>query len=66
MSNSSKKLSTGLFILMGLLFIFSMLSIAFSFSSLVKDIVYTTGFLIAIIFILFYRKRVKKEEQHYK
>lgn len=47
---------------MGLLFVFSMLSIAFSFDSLLKDIVYAAGFIIAIVLIYFYRTQAKQEK----
>jgi len=46
---------------MGLLFVFSMLSIAFSFNSFLEDIVYAAGFLIAITLIIFYGKQSKQE-----
>lgn len=55
-----KRLSTSLFILMGLLFVFSMFSIAFSFNSLMKDIVYAAGFIIAIFLFVFYRTLPKQ------
>lgn len=45
MSYSERELSNALFILIGLLFVFSIFSIAFSFNSLLKDIVYTVGLL---------------------
>jgi len=63
LDSPSKKLSTSLFILMGSLFVFSILSIAFSFNSLLKDIVYSLGFLIAIGLILFFRKQAKDDKE---
>lgn len=57
MNYSERKLSNALFIIIGLLFVFSMLSIAFSFNSLLKDIVYTAGLLIGITLIIYYKKR---------
>ena len=63
LNNPSEKLSTSLFILMSSLFVFSMLSIAFSFNSLLKDIVYSLGFLIAIGLIIFFRKQAKHDKE---
>ena len=62
LNKSSKRLSTSTFILMGLLFVFSMLSIAFSFSSLLKNIVYAAGFLIAIVLIIFIKFKINRNE----
>ncbi|MFG6497008.1 hypothetical protein P8610_16730 [Fictibacillus sp. UD] len=48
-------------ILSGILFVFSIFSMIFSFNSLLKDIVYVLGFLFAIIIHIYYRKRIKNE-----
>ncbi|WP_416150283.1 hypothetical protein ACM26V_04670 [Salipaludibacillus sp. HK11] len=60
---SSEKRSTVFLILVGTLFVFSILSIVFSFDSLIKDIVYSAGFLIAIILSIYYKKQVKQERE---
>ncbi|PYZ94897.1 hypothetical protein CR194_05075 [Salipaludibacillus keqinensis] len=61
--NSSEKSTTLFLILVGILFVFSILSIVFSFDSLIKDIVYSVGFFIAIILRIYYRKQAKQERE---
>ncbi|MFA9559499.1 hypothetical protein ACERII_19500 [Evansella sp. AB-rgal1] len=60
---SSEKRTTAFLVLSGILFVFSILSILFSFDSFIKDIVYSLGFLIAIILSLFYKKQAKQERK---
>ncbi|PYZ94903.1 hypothetical protein CR194_05110 [Salipaludibacillus keqinensis] len=64
--NSSGKRTTIFLILVGILFVFSILSIVFSFDSLIKDIVYSVGFFIAIILSIYYRKQAKQEREQNK
>jgi len=54
---------TALLILVGLLFVFSVFSIIFSIDSIVKDIVYATGFLIAIIIVIYFKKGKNNNEK---
>jgi len=54
---------TALFILVSLLFVFSVFSITFSNDSIVKDIVYATGFLTAIIIVIYFKKEENNNEE---
>ncbi|RPK04739.1 hypothetical protein [Priestia endophytica] len=56
----NKKRSNAFLIIIGILFIFSICSLIFSFDSRVDDVVYCVGFLIAIILAIFYRKKEHK------
>jgi len=53
---------TALLILVGLLFVFSVFSIIFTIDSIIKDIVYVTGFLIAIIIVIYFKKGEKNNQ----
>jgi hypothetical protein len=55
-----KKRSNAFLILLGALFVFSIISMVFSFNSLTKDIVYVTGFFIALILAFYYRNSKEK------
>lgn len=61
-NTEEKRLNTFLLI-SGTLFVFSLLSIIFKFDSLIKDIVYAAGFLVALIIHLYYRKKIKQERE---
>lgn len=65
MRMSSKVLSNILVLLVGLLFVFSMFSIGFSFSSVIKDIVYAAGFLTTIILVILIRKQHQTGNEPY-
>ena len=60
MNHSSR--DTALLILVGLLFVFSVFSIIFTIDSIIKDIVYVTGFLIAIIIVIYFKKGEKNNQ----
>lgn len=55
--------STAFLILTGLLFLFSIFSIFFSVDSIIKDIVYAIGFLIAIIILVYFIKSEKRKKK---
>jgi hypothetical protein len=50
-------------LLCGILFVFSILSIIFSFDGLIKDVVFSAGFLTAIIINIYYRMKNHKEHK---
>lgn len=59
---NEKRLNAFLF-LSGILFVFSMLSMFFSIDDLIKDIVFSIGFLIAILIHLSFRNQRNKAQK---
>ncbi|OHR71754.1 hypothetical protein HMPREF3291_23260 [Bacillus sp. HMSC76G11] len=59
---NEKRLNAFLF-LSSILFIFSMLSMVFPIDDLIKDIVFSIGFLIAIMIHLYFRNQRKKAQK---